>query len=263
MNNSYIVGQLWDEISEDYLEKIYTEETIRRLKSAPETVFPEPALRMIRSCLGETGGKKICILGSGDNLAGIALAKLGAEVTAVDLSRKQLDGSRKLAEKLEIKRIEYIQSDIMSPSFLKGRRYDLVLTTNGTLNFISDLGALFRNIKRLMKPEGYYMLFDTHPFIRPFAGYLDRLEIKKPYDRVGPFTQVLAYHWRMQDYVNAFGEQGIFLCECQEFAAPEGFFWEELVGKELDDSVYDWHQNPLAALPQYLLMIGKHAGEKM
>lgn len=257
MNNSYIVRQMWDEISEEYLKNIYTEKRIKELLDRPESVFPKQTFLQIKKCLGEFTDKKICILGSGDNLAGFALARLGAAVTSVDISQKQLSGAKKCSDLLGITNIEYLCDDIMKLSTMEQREFDLILTTNGTLNFISDLSGMFAQVRQRLKTGGHYILFDTHPFMRPFAGYLDKLVIEKPYDRIGPFTQVFAYHWRIQDYMNAFCEHQLLICDVQEFCASEGFFWNEFVKKSFDASVYDWHRNPLAALPQYIVITGK------
>ena len=48
--------------------------------------------------------------------------------------------------------------------------------------------------------------------------------------------------------------EGFLIDEMQEFSAPKGFYWNEFVKKKLDETVYDWHCNPLAALPQYILI---------
>ena len=45
-------------------------------------------------------GKKVCVLGSGDNLAVFALAGLGADVTSVDISEEQLAIAHKRASQL-------------------------------------------------------------------------------------------------------------------------------------------------------------------
>ena len=259
MNNSFVVRQMWDEISDTYLQKIYTPQTLDAVRDAPESVFPKEVYQMILDCMGDLQDKKVCILGSGDNLAGFALALLGACVTAVDVSQKQLDGAKKAAAVLGITNMEYVCDDAMCLSKLSEREYDLVLTTNGTLNFISDLDAMFRQIKKILKDGGHYILFDTHPFMRPFAGYLDKLVVKKPYSMTGPFTQAFVYHWRVQDYIKAFAKQQLFICDLLEIHAAKGFFWKEFVKKEIDDTIYDWHYNPLSALPQYIVIAGRNA----
>ena len=119
---------------------------------------------------------------------------------------------------------------------------------------ITYLEGLFQGVKKIIKQNEHYILFDTHPFMRPFAGYLDKLVIQKTYYEVGSFTQFFAYHWRVQDYINALSKEGFLIDEMQEFSVPKGFLWNEFLKKKLDETVYDWHCNPLAALPQYILI---------
>lgn len=40
-------------------------------------------------------------------------------------------------------------------------KYDLVLTTNGTLNFISDLNSMFNQVKRILNKYGYFVCADV------------------------------------------------------------------------------------------------------
>jgi len=46
--------------------------------------------------------------------------------------------------------------------------YDLVYTSNGVHVWINDLKVMYQSFYRVLREAGYYIYFETHPFIRPF-----------------------------------------------------------------------------------------------
>ncbi|MBQ8315021.1 MAG: hypothetical protein IJ427_13000 [Lachnospiraceae bacterium] len=46
----------------------------------------------------------------------------------------------------------------------------MVYTSNGTHTWIPDINRMYYNIFRVLKPGGYSMMYDIHPFNRPFTG---------------------------------------------------------------------------------------------
>ena len=53
--------------------------------------FEGESLGLLQEYMGDMRGKRCCVLASGDNKAAFALAGMGAEVTSVDISQRQLD----------------------------------------------------------------------------------------------------------------------------------------------------------------------------
>ena len=63
----------------------------------------DPTISLSRQELGHLGdvsGKDVVVLGSGDNLVVFALAGMGARVTSIDISQKQLDTAAERATEL-------------------------------------------------------------------------------------------------------------------------------------------------------------------
>lgn len=61
-----------------------------------------------------------------------------------------------------------IDSDSMKLEELADETFDLVYTSNGVHVWIHDLGTMYRNFHRILKENGRYIMFDTHPWSRPF-----------------------------------------------------------------------------------------------
>lgn len=210
---------------------------------------------------------------SGNNHAVFVFALLGAQVTSCDLSEKQLKNAALAAEKLGIRdSIEFVCSDTMKLEGVQDSAYDLVYTSNGVHVWISDLEGMYRNIHRIMKPGALYLLYEIHPFQRPFD---DSLKVVKPYDWTGPFEgeSEITFAWRIQDILNALLDSGLRLEHFEELLAEKDYedpFWipveAQVKGvtatREEVDRMYDWRHNPAAALPNYMCMVGRKEGKR-
>ena len=185
---------------------------------------------------------------------------MGAQVTSADISERQLENAADIAKRLQLD-IAFICDDTMKLSHIPDCAFDLVLTSNGTLSWIDDLDSMNRNICRVLKPGGYAVLYDMHPFNRPFSGdAFKEPRIIKSYQDVFP-----ELHWRLQDIVNSHIRSGLTVCETAELPALDASFWfpyAELQKKsraELE-GINDWKKNPLAALPAWLALVSRKAG---
>lgn len=65
--------------------------------------------------------------------------------------------------------IEFICDDTMKLTKISPNAYDFVYTSNGVHIWINDLESMYNNIYRVLKPTGTYIMFDIHPFMRPFG----------------------------------------------------------------------------------------------
>ena len=85
----------WDAGSEQWAKRADSRGHWRRCASEPELVLSDTELEYV----ADISGKRVCVLGSGDNQVVFALAGLGAILTSVDISQKQLDAMLHLAGK--------------------------------------------------------------------------------------------------------------------------------------------------------------------
>jgi SAM-dependent methyltransferase len=117
--------------------------------------------------LGGVKGKKILHLQCHFRQDSISLARMGAEVTAVDFSDVAIDAANKLAEKCGEK-VEFICADVFSlPEVLEGK-FDLIFTTYGVIGWLPDLNKWANIISHFLKEDGELLLVEFHPFIWMF-----------------------------------------------------------------------------------------------
>lgn len=117
---------------------------------------------------------------------------------------------------------------------------------------------MYHNISRVLKTCGYSMMYDIHPFNRPFTGEpWKELKVSKAYNDTMP-----SCHWRVQDLINANISAGLSIKEMGELEAVNASFWytyDELVkqNSERMQSINDWNSNPMAALPAWITIVSQ------
>ncbi len=240
-----------------WYSSLRTDEKINQLVEQPDKAFHPQVYSLIKKYFPDVKGKKILLPSSGDNHAAFALALLGAEVTSADISERQLENAAVIAERLQLS-IEFVCDNTMELSNIKDDSYDLVYTSNGTHIWITDLNGMYQNICRVLKKGGYSIMYDIHPFTRPFSCEAWKApQITKAYADVSP-----SCHWRVQDLINAMAAAGLSVEEMAELQAVDASFWytyDELVQQKAEDlaNVNDWRLNPMAALPVWLSIVAR------
>ncbi len=263
MSRQELLAQIkayWDATSDSaWYQSLRSEAQIRRLKEAPGSAFHPAVLALIRRYCPELKGRRVLLPSSGDNHAAFALALMGAQVTSSDISERQLAHAADIAGRLGLA-IEFVCDDTMQLSRIRDQAYDLVYTSNGTLTWISDPDSMYRQIGRVLKPGGHSIMYDLHPFNRPFSGEAwEAPRIVKSYHDVLP-----AMHWRLQDLINAQIRAGLRLCELAELPAVDASFWfswAELQHKcpEELEGINAWKRHPMPALPAWVALVSEKA----
>ncbi|MDR1693459.1 MAG: class I SAM-dependent methyltransferase [Oscillospiraceae bacterium] len=253
----------WNGGAARYSELFHTEKAIRKVLDDPKTAFHPETWAALTTYLPGLREKRICVPSSGDNMAVFAFAALGASVTSCDFSENQLANAERVAKQYGIAdRITFRCEDTRQLRGISGGAYDLVFTSNGVHVWIDDLAGMYQNIRRILKPGGLYLMFEIHPFQRPFD---DAARVVKPYADTGPFESeyTVNFHWRLSDLVNAQLDAGLTVLRLTEMAAEVDYdnpFWIGLedrmkgvtAAREDVDRMHDWHVNPMAALPNWL-----------
>lgn len=228
----------------------------QRCVSEPDLAFAGGALELIREAGGDLSGRDVCVVGSGDNLAAFALAGMGANVTSTDISQRRLEIASERAARLALP-ITFVQADAADLAPVRDAGFDLVCSTNGFFVWISDLGAVFREVSRILRPEGHYVFYDIHPFQRPWKDQARPIAVEKSYWETGAFESrddgTFEFHWTLADVLNPLTASGLVLRRVLESPARDSRYWQDcsyLPGT--DDSLLDWNENPRAALPVWL-----------
>ena len=248
----------WNQTADsDWYRSLRTEDRLNALRQDPACAFHPAVFGLIRKAFPDLKARQVLLPSSGDNHAALAFALIGAEVTSTDISERQLEVARCNAEHLGVS-IRTVCEDTMQLAKLEENAFDLVYTSNGTHSWIHDLDSMYANIHRVLKPGGYSIMYDVHPFQRPFTGEAwKEPRIVKPYAATLPDC-----HWRVQDLVNAHTGAGLTIREMAELPAVDASFWfsyDELIRqdpRELEQ-LGEWQRNPLAALPAWIAIVAQ------
>jgi SAM-dependent methyltransferase len=132
--------------------------------------------------LGDIRGKSLIHLQCNTGADTVSLARMGATVTGVDLVPQNIHYARKLAEDFGIDDAHFIEANVLEIKDIHHEMYDIVYTTEGVLCWLPDLGLWARNVRALMKDDGYLYLLDSHPIFMAWdEEKLPELEVKYPY----------------------------------------------------------------------------------
>ena len=253
----------WNAGAEKYAAFCHSDRQLLPVLGDPAKAFHQTTWAMIQKYVPDLRGKRICVPSSGDNLAVFAFAMLGAQVTSCDIAENQLANAERVARGQGLDgSIEFVRADTMKLDEIGDGEYDFVYTSNGVHVWINDLPGMYRNIARILRPGGVYILYEIHPFLRPFD---EQVKVKRPYDQVGPYEAdgEVTFAWRVQDIVNAMLDSGLSMTHIEEMFAEKDYEWPfwipfhdimngVTVPPEVVDRMHDWRHNPMAALPNWI-----------
>jgi SAM-dependent methyltransferase len=183
---------------------------------------------------------------------------MGAVVTSTDISSRQLEVARGRAVQLGLD-IQFTRADACELQDIPDDHFDLVCSSNGFFVWIREPARVFQQAYRVLKPGGFYIFYDIHPFLRPWKDQVAPLEMAKPYTASGPFENQdhgqtsFEFHWRLCDLLNPLLEAGLSLTQVAESSAQDARFWEGFsYAPGSDAQLLDWQVNPRAGLPAWL-----------
>ncbi len=241
----------WDMASRRWAEDADRRGLWQRCPQEPGLVLCEKELEY----LGGLSGKRVCVLGSGDNQVVFALAGLGAFVTSVDFSRNQLDVAQARANALGLA-LSFVRADVTDLSSMDSASYDAVYTGGHVAVWVADLAMYYAEAIRILRPNGLFVVNEYHPFRRIWRDSKDSMIVESPYLERGPFEYDLdddilrpetgsiksyEFHWTVADYLDAVLRAGCRL----------------LVVDEYGEQVCDWEGAPMHGLPENLLIIAR------
>jgi ubiquinone/menaquinone biosynthesis C-methylase UbiE len=134
-------------------------------------IYHEIVLPTLLELIGEVHGQTICDLACGQGWIARELARRGAHVTGVDLARQLLTLARR-SEEQDPLGIEYFQDNAQSAQTQASASFDGTICILALMN-IPDVGAVFRTVRRILKPGGWFVFAITHPcFETPHAAWM-------------------------------------------------------------------------------------------
>lgn len=137
-------------------------------------------------------GKKVIDVGCGTGLLSVKLAKAGADVTGIDLSKDMLEIAGKRADALSLS--EQVRFKEQPMQELEGQaEYDVAVIAIDSLNYLPNQETVlqtFKGIHSVLK-NGGMLLFDVHSTFKTDVIFME-----------GPFTfdnDRIAYIWETEE----------------------------------------------------------------
>jgi SAM-dependent methyltransferase len=243
----------WDAGAALWAHRADTRGIWRKCHRDPSLALHPAELKWLR----DLSGKRVTVLGSGDNQVVFALAGLGGKVTSVDISEKQIEIARGRAATLGLP-VEFVCADVVDLSGLDEAAFDVVYTGGHVAVWVSDLRRYYQEAARVLKPDGLLIVSEYHPFRRVWRASADHLEIGFNYFDRGPHRfhtsadvlqrgpghlEQFEFHWTVADYIIAILASGCLLVHAEEFG----------------DSCEEREGAPMVGLPNWLLLVGRRA----
>lgn len=118
----------------------------------------------------EVSGKTLLHLQCHFGLDTLSWARMGAEVTGIDLSPAAITQARSLAEQTKLN-AEFICSDVYSVTESVLQQFDLVFTSYGAIVWLPDLDKWAQIIADKLVAGGEFYMVEFHPAQAVFEGY--------------------------------------------------------------------------------------------
>jgi SAM-dependent methyltransferase len=169
---------------------------IRFFKDGGSTLFPEERL-----LVGNIKGKDLLHLQCNCGQDSLSLARLGANVTGVDICDEAIQFGRSLSTRTGIT-AEFHRADLydwLAETAKGSRRFDVVFASYGTVCWLSDLGLWARLVSQVLVRGGRFVTVDFHPVLYMFD---EDGRLKHPYSGHGT---AIREEQGVSDYV---GESG-------------------------------------------------------
>ena len=214
--------------------------------------------KYINQEIGDLNGKKIIHLQCNTGADTILLARRSESVVGVDLVPDNISYARKLAEDFNVANIEFIESDIMDFKEKHNGKYDVVFVSEGAICWLPELKKWAETIRHLLKDDGFFYVFDSHPFFMMFDEHKlpdNIMEVKYPYfgkepdidEWIGGYASeakrgVQAYSWMhtVADIINSLASAGLRIEYFHEF--KENFFNARAM-KYIGDGLWNYDFN--------------------
>jgi SAM-dependent methyltransferase len=119
--------------------------------------------------VGDVSGRSLVHLQCHFGLDTLSWARLGARVAGLDFSTPAVEAARSVAADTGLD-AEFVAASVYdAPAALGGRRFDVVYTGLGALNWLPDVKRWSEVVARLVAPGGFLYLSEFHPIADVFG----------------------------------------------------------------------------------------------
>jgi ubiquinone/menaquinone biosynthesis C-methylase UbiE len=148
--------------------------------------------------LGIMKGLKVLDLGCGDGTTALPEAKLGADVTGIDIARNLVEAGKRRAAKHGLANIKFQEGDASNLEQLPDKTFDLVVSIFGAM-FAPKPFEVAREMVRVTRPGGRVVMGNWIPNDPTFVAQL--LKISSKYTTTPPEGFVSPMTWGIESNV--------------------------------------------------------------
>lgn len=100
--------------------------------------------------------KRMSILDAGGGIGRFSfpLAKRGHDITLTDISEGMLDNARRIADKKNLKDVDFLKESVIDMKNQNDEEFDVVLVMNAILDYCGNHKKALKEIYRVLKPNG-------------------------------------------------------------------------------------------------------------
>jgi SAM-dependent methyltransferase len=254
------VRAAWNEVSDRY-------QADQQIGTLDVHYGPWAPLEQDLKLLGDVAHKRVLEIGCGGGQCCIALARCGALVDGLDISDRQLQFARRLAER-EGAEVRFVQGSAESLADFATGMYDLVLSVN-TFAYVEAIAQCLAECSRVLRPGGRIVFSIDHPLrlcfmeadeavaggqrlydalsITPARSYFDGTPLRWRWSGLG--TRMETHHRTVGQWVDLLSAANLQLLRLVEPPPPQSMLdavWPE------DDALA-----PLRLIPQTIIFVAE------
>jgi len=211
-----------------------------------------------KNALSDVNGKSLLHLMCQFGMDTLSWARLGANVTGVDISDQSIEYADKLKIAANYPNAQFVRSDICDLIGKIDQKFDFIFQSHGTHCWFEDLEKWAEVIAHYLKPGGTFLIVDGHP-IGDLLLYPDELSYfhKGPYKEKGCpdycdreykiKNESVEWMHKISDFINVMIKAGLTVVEMQEY--NHSFY--DVKGDWIQEGDY-WY--PPEGKPKYPLM---------
>jgi len=180
--------------------------------------------------LGDIKDKSILHLQCHFGQDSLSLARMGANVTGVDLSDAAIAKGKELNTELGLK-ADFICCDIYDLKNHLDKKFDLVFTSYGTIGWLPDLDKWADIVVHFLKPGGTFIFVEFHPIVWMFDDEFTKIEYpyfnkdaiitqsKGTYTDRNASIELTEYGWNhpLDEVISSLLKQGLVLQDFKEY----------------------------------------------
>lgn len=227
-----------------YKSEFYDVESFKKGKSSLNSI----ELDLLGNIKGKSLIHALCHFGQ-DSLS---LARMGAEVTAFDLSDRAIEKANELSEEIGVG-ARFINCDYYNiPSHLN-EEFDIFFSSYGVMGWLPDLTTWAEIAASHIKKGGRLILVEFHPFVWMYDDHFQKVSYS--YFKDGTIeTEDASYTEKESAKKNNFISWNHSLSEVMNALINAGFRIDQF--NEYDYSPYDCFQNTVSPVPGKFMIKG-------